>query len=139
MTFACDFLKVPFASHERKDDIQEFHGTLNRSISGIALAVPKSPAAASRTASIIARFFQPSLKVAQRFCGLPQSVASMKQGMDGVEILVDRGTGFAFLAVDTVPDYTDTQPMPAADKALSGNTKPSTAKATTSSANGAMW
>ena len=63
----------------------------------------------------------------------------MKQGMDGVEILVDRGTGFAFLAVDTVPDYTDTQPMPAADKALSGNTKPSTAKATTSSANGAMW
>lgn len=37
-----------------------------------------------------------------------------KQGMDGVEIQVDRGTGFVFLAVDTVPDYTDTEPMPAA-------------------------
>ena len=37
-----------------------------------------------------------------------------KQGMDGVEFWVDRGTGFAFLAVDTVPDYTDTAPLPAA-------------------------
>jgi len=37
-----------------------------------------------------------------------------KQGMDSVEIHVDRGTGFVFLAIDTVPDYTDTQPMPAA-------------------------
>ena len=34
--------------------------------------------------------------------------------MDGIEIQVDRGTGFVFLAVDTVPDYTDTEPMPAA-------------------------
>ena len=37
-----------------------------------------------------------------------------KQGLDGIEIWVDRGTGFAFLAVDTVPGYTDTQAMPAA-------------------------
>lgn len=37
-----------------------------------------------------------------------------KQGLDGVEIQVDRGAGFVFLAVDTVPNYTDTQPMPAA-------------------------
>src|SRR5487761_689356 len=37
-----------------------------------------------------------------------------KQGMDAVEIFVDRGTGFVFLAIDTVPDYTDTAPMPAA-------------------------
>jgi hypothetical protein len=37
-----------------------------------------------------------------------------KQGMDGIEIWVDRGAGFAFLAVDTVPGYTDTQAMPAA-------------------------
>ena len=37
-----------------------------------------------------------------------------KQGMDGVEIWVDRGAGFVFLAIDTVPDYTDTQPLPAA-------------------------
>ena len=37
-----------------------------------------------------------------------------KQGMDGIEIQVDRGTGFAFLAIDTIPNYTDTQPMPAA-------------------------
>jgi len=37
-----------------------------------------------------------------------------KQGMDGLEFWVDRGTGFVFLAVDTVPGYADTQPMPAA-------------------------
>ena len=37
-----------------------------------------------------------------------------KQGMDGIEIQVDRGTGFVFLAIDTIPNYTDTQPMPAA-------------------------
>ena len=37
-----------------------------------------------------------------------------KQGMDGIEIQVDRGTGFLFLAIDTIPDYTDTAAMPAA-------------------------
>jgi hypothetical protein len=39
-----------------------------------------------------------------------------KQGMDGIEIQVDRGDGkgFIFLAIDTIPNYTDTQPMPAA-------------------------
>ena len=37
-----------------------------------------------------------------------------KQGMDGIEIQVDRGTGFVFLAIDTIPGYTDTAPMPAA-------------------------
>jgi len=37
-----------------------------------------------------------------------------KQGMDGIEIQVDRGTGFVFLAIDTIPDYTDTAAMPAA-------------------------
>ena len=37
-----------------------------------------------------------------------------KSGMDGVEIQVDRGAGFVFLAIDTVPDYNDTQPLPAA-------------------------
>jgi hypothetical protein len=36
-----------------------------------------------------------------------------KQGMDGLEIWVDRGTGFVFLAIDTIPNYTDTAPMPA--------------------------
>ena len=40
-------------------------------------------------------------------------IAWTKQGLGGVEIHVDRGTGFAFLAVDTVPDYVDTQ-LPAA-------------------------
>jgi hypothetical protein len=37
-----------------------------------------------------------------------------KQGMDGIEIQVDRGAGFVFLAIDTIPDYTDTAAMPAA-------------------------
>jgi hypothetical protein len=39
-----------------------------------------------------------------------------KQGMDGLEIQADRGDGkgFVFLAIDTIPNYTDTAPMPAA-------------------------
>ncbi len=43
-----------------------------------------------------------------------------KQGLTGVEIWVDRGDGkgFLFLAVDTIPDYTDTQPLPAGQTAL---------------------
>jgi len=37
------------------------------------------------------------------------------QGMDGLELHVYRGDGkgFVFLAVDTVPDYVDTAPLPA--------------------------
>ena len=38
----------------------------------------------------------------------------IKQGMDALELWVNRGTGFVFLAVDSIPDYTDTAPMPAA-------------------------
>jgi len=30
----------------------------------------------------------------------------------------DRGTGFVFLGIDTVPDYTDTQTLPAGQSAL---------------------
>jgi len=41
-----------------------------------------------------------------------------KQSMDAVEIMVDRGTGFSFLALDTVPDYTDTQAAPVGQSAL---------------------
>ena len=39
-----------------------------------------------------------------------------KQGLDGIEFWADRGDGkgFVFLAVDTVPDYTDTAALPAA-------------------------
>ncbi len=39
-----------------------------------------------------------------------------KQGMDGIEFWVDRGDakGFVFLAVDTIPDYTDTAALPSA-------------------------
>ncbi|MDQ6631097.1 MAG: hypothetical protein M3Y82_04985, partial [Verrucomicrobiota bacterium] len=39
----------------------------------------------------------------------------MKQSMDSLEIWVDRndGKGFIFLAIDTVPDYPDTAPLPA--------------------------
>jgi hypothetical protein len=38
----------------------------------------------------------------------------LKQGMDSLELWVDRGTGFVFLAIDTIPNYTDTAPMPPA-------------------------
>ena len=37
-----------------------------------------------------------------------------KQGLDALEIQADRGTGFVFLAIDSIPDYTDTAPMPVA-------------------------
>ena len=39
-----------------------------------------------------------------------------KQGMDSLELWVDRGDGkgLVFLAVDSIPDYTDTQAMPPA-------------------------
>ncbi len=42
------------------------------------------------------------------------NVGWKKQGMDGLEIHVDRGAGFGFLAIDTVPDYLDTAALPAA-------------------------
>jgi hypothetical protein len=44
------------------------------------------------------------------------NVGWTKQGMDGIEIWVDRGDGkgFCFLAIDTIPDYLDTAPLPAA-------------------------
>jgi hypothetical protein len=43
------------------------------------------------------------------------NVGWTKSGMDGLEIWVDRGTGtFAFLTIDTVPDYLDTAALPAA-------------------------
>jgi hypothetical protein len=38
----------------------------------------------------------------------------LKQGMDALELWVNRGAGFVFLAVDSIPDYTDTAAMPAA-------------------------
>jgi hypothetical protein len=45
-------------------------------------------------------------------------VAWTKQGivLDGIEIWVDRGDGkgFVFLTIDTIPDYTDTAPLPVA-------------------------
>ena len=55
---------------------------------------------------------KPVLRVEQQAGGV--AVLWAKQGMDGVELLVDRGTGFVFLAIDTIPDYTDTAALPAA-------------------------
>ncbi|MBI3417211.1 MAG: hypothetical protein HY043_18120 [Verrucomicrobia bacterium] len=55
---------------------------------------------------------KPTLKV-QMQAGHP-NILWTKQGMDGLEIWVDRGNGFAFLAIDTVPDYLDTAALPAA-------------------------
>ena len=37
-----------------------------------------------------------------------------KGGFDAQEIWVDRGSGFVFLAIDTIPDYLDTAALPAA-------------------------
>ena len=55
---------------------------------------------------------KPVLRVSQTAGGV--LVQWTKKGLDGVELHVDRGAGFGFLAIDTVPDYTDTQALPAA-------------------------
>lgn len=56
---------------------------------------------------------KPVLKVHLIDGGKPE-VKWTKKGMDGIEIYVDRGTGtFAFLVLDTYPDYTDTAALPA--------------------------
>ncbi len=56
---------------------------------------------------------QPTLKLELQ-AGQP-NVKWKKGSFDGVEIWVDRGTGtgFVFLAIDTVPDYLDTHALPA--------------------------
>jgi hypothetical protein len=43
-------------------------------------------------------------------------ISWLKQGMDALELWVDRGDGkgFVFLAIDSIPDYTDTAAMPPA-------------------------
>lgn len=55
---------------------------------------------------------KPALTLTQTAGGVV--IGWTKQGMSGVEIMVDRadGKGFVFLAYDTVPDYTDTAPLP---------------------------
>ncbi len=42
------------------------------------------------------------------------NVGWIKRGMDGIRIEVDRGPGWQFLTIDTVPDYVDTAPLPPA-------------------------
>jgi len=55
---------------------------------------------------------KPVLKLSLK-AGHP-NVGWTKQALDAVEIWVDRGSGtFAFLAIDTVPDYLDTASLPA--------------------------
>ena len=54
---------------------------------------------------------KPTLKL-ELSAGHP-NVKWTKGGFDALEIWVDRGTGFAYLAIDTVPDYLDTAPLPA--------------------------
>jgi hypothetical protein len=43
--------------------------------------------------------------------GKPEVVWT-KGDADGIDIWVDRGTGFTFLATDTYPNYTDNFPVP---------------------------
>ena len=55
----------------------------------------------------------------------------VKQAMDALELWVDRGDGkgFVFLAIDSIPDYTDTAAMPPAGQSAlwkyKGNLHPS--------------
>lgn len=57
---------------------------------------------------------KPLLQISQQ-AGHP-IITWRKQGMDSLELWVDRGDGkgSVFLAIDTVPDYTDTAALPAA-------------------------
>ena len=61
---------------------------------------------------------RPPLTVTQTPGGIV--VGWPKQGMDSLEIQVDRGDGkgMVFLAEDSVPDYTDTAPLPAAGQTV---------------------
>jgi hypothetical protein len=58
---------------------------------------------------------QPSLKL--ELSGSQVNVRWGWQGqsayLDMIELQVDRGAGFALLAYDTTPNYTDTTPLPA--------------------------
>lgn len=58
---------------------------------------------------------KPQLLIQTKHGGQPEIVWS-KQGMTGIEILVDRGDGkgWQFLAFDTIPNYTDTATLPVA-------------------------
>ncbi|MDD5037302.1 MAG: hypothetical protein PHE55_21455, partial [Methylococcaceae bacterium] len=66
----------------------------------------------SKSPGVDPNTLQPVLAVELR-AGHP-NILWDKNGMDGIEIEVDRGTGsFVLLAFDTVPDYLDTAPLPA--------------------------
>jgi len=54
---------------------------------------------------------QPMLSVRPAGGGHPEIVWK-NQGLDGIEIYADRGTGWQFLALDTVPNYIDTTALP---------------------------
>ncbi len=56
---------------------------------------------------------QPDLTLSLREGG-QVNVGWTKRGMDALRIEVDRGQGWQFLAVDTVPDYLDTAALPPA-------------------------
>ena len=64
---------------------------------------------------------KPVLRVSQTAGGV--LLQWTKQGLDGVEIQVDRSAGFGFLAIDTVPDYTDTQALPPPGRVRCGSIK----------------
>jgi len=69
----------------------------------------------AETVSVNTSELKPVLKLTLQ-AGRP-IVGWKKQGMTGIELQVDRGQGFVFLAIDTVPDYTDTAALPAAGQA----------------------
>jgi hypothetical protein len=56
---------------------------------------------------------KPTLKIALQ--GSQPTITWNKQNMDSLELWVDRsdGKGSVFLAIDTIPDYTDTAALPA--------------------------
>jgi hypothetical protein len=54
---------------------------------------------------------QPAIKVRLGDGGRPE-VLWKKGEFDGLEIQVDRGVGWVFLAIDSLPDYVDTHPIP---------------------------
>lgn len=47
-----------------------------------------------------------------RFVAGHPEIVWKKQGLTSLEIQVDRGTGWTFLPMDTVPNYLDTAPIP---------------------------
>lgn len=87
---------------QRLKNHPNYTDTIGRDLGVIATGTTEDPASAKPVLT---------LSIAD---GGHVNVGWVKGGMDGLRIEADRGQGWQFLALDTVPDYLDTAPLPPA-------------------------